>query len=97
MKMIQKTPFEAMALIDSLGLHPSIFTSTLDPSRANVMTVCTILFHVLERDFKGDEILWLAAATSPFRDLTVKSKKVVPAVAIVLSEGLKVSATWNLG
>jgi tRNA nucleotidyltransferase (CCA-adding enzyme) len=89
-KMMQKNPLHALALIDDLSLHSSIFTCDVDPPRHDALSTAQILQRVQER-FREDEMLWLAAATSPFRNCVVRRRKEESAVSVVLSDGLKVS------
>jgi tRNA nucleotidyltransferase (CCA-adding enzyme) len=89
-KMMQKSPYRALQLITSLGLHSSIFVAPVDPLRGDVMQVCDILRTVVQH-FEDDYILWYTAATCPFRDVVIHSKKDIPAASLVLGEGLKVS------
>lgn len=92
-KMLQKNPLHALNLIDVHCLHASIFTSAVDPPRCDALRTAQILRSVLDQHVLDqsidEESLWFAAATSPFRDLTIKAKKEVPAVSAVLSDGLK--------
>ena len=94
--MLQKNPLHALNLIDVHCLHASIFTSAVDPPRCDALRTAQILRSVLDQHVLDqsidEESLWFAAATSPFRDLTIKAKKEVPAVSAVLSDGLKVGA-----
>ncbi|KAL7424145.1 CCA tRNA nucleotidyltransferase, mitochondrial [Cryptotrichosporon argae] len=95
-KMTQHDPLRAFALIDALGLHPSMLPSPVapDPPRAAALTAAHVLTDVIRRfPGKGTDALWLAAATVPFRDLVVRGKREVPAVSVVISEGLKLSNT----
>lgn len=89
--MLQHDPLKSITFIHDLGLHSSIFPSTLDVPRGVSLQAATILREV-SQSFQVDEILWLAAAVSPFRGFSMSGKKTQPAVSILLSEGLKVSA-----
>jgi tRNA nucleotidyltransferase (CCA-adding enzyme) len=92
-KMIQKTPYSALTLITQLGLQPAVFTCPgldSDPPRDEVEPHCEILHHLPEHGHEVHPYHWFAAATTPFQGKTVKVKKEVPAVAHVISEGLKV-------
>ncbi|ORX39900.1 putative tRNA adenylyltransferase [Kockovaella imperatae] len=92
LKIMQKTPLRGLTLIDRLNLHSSIFTCAVDPPRSDALTAGMVLSAVLPRlKVEPDEILWLAAALYPFRDLVVQGKKPTPAVASVIGEGLKLS------
>lgn len=91
--MMKHRPLRAISLIDSLSLHDSIFTSEHNPSRDDSLRCAQILSHVSDSFPTRDETLWLAAALSPFRELMCKQKKKdIPAISVVLSEGLKVSS-----
>lgn len=87
-KMLRHDPFRAISLVHEAGLHASIFTSSLDPPRDCAMATARILRHV-SRTFPLDEMLWLAAWTSPFRGLVIKGKRELPAVSVLLADGLK--------
>jgi len=90
-------PLRAISLIDSLGLHDSIFTSEFNPSRQDALRCAEILDHLSNSFHTQDEILWMGAALSPFRGLVCKQKKKeVPAISVVLSDSLKVSS-WVVG
>jgi tRNA nucleotidyltransferase (CCA-adding enzyme) len=85
-------PLRAISLIHSLGLHNSIFTSEFDPPRQDSLRCAEILSNLSDSFDTKDEMLWLAAALSPFRGLMCQvKKKEVPAVSVVLSDSLKVS------
>ena len=91
-------PLRAISLIDSLGLHDSIFTSEFDPPRRDSIRCAEILSHLSKSFDTKDELLWLAAALSPFRGLVCHvKKKEVPAVSVVLSDGLKVGRDTHHG
>lgn len=100
-KMLQKAPLRAMELIESLGLHSSIFAvpdQDVQPphDRAQGLAATQILAGVLEREgrWKATEALWLAAAVCPFRGATaMEKKKEGPAVAAIIADGLKVSSS----
>ena len=94
---MQENPLAALTLIDNLGLHASIFTCAVDPPRHDALVTARILHRVIQPD-QEDEILWMAAATSPFRNLVIPGKRDTPAVSAVLANGLKVSvqARWTL-
>nr|ODN77323.1 tRNA adenylyltransferase [Cryptococcus depauperatus CBS 7841] len=95
-KMLHQNPFEAMCLIDSLGLHPYIFNCDVDPPRHDAIASAQILRHLLKRE-DVDDVLWLATAVTPFRGLTVERKgKHIPACVAVISEGLKLSTELKL-
>jgi tRNA nucleotidyltransferase (CCA-adding enzyme) len=95
--MMKHRPLRAISLIDSLALHDSIFTSEFNPSRQDSLQCAQILDHLSESFQTRDEILWLGAALSPFRDLICKQKKKeVPAISVVLSDGLKASPHFRL-
>lgn len=86
-------PLRAISLIDSLGLHDSIFTSEFNPPRQDALRCAEILSHLSDSFETQDEILWMGAALSPFRGLVCKQKKKeVPAISVVLSDSLKVSS-----
>ena len=89
-KMMRKSPLHALTLIDVLDLHASIFICGADPPRHDAIITAQILQKVLEQS-SGDEVLWFAAATSPFRGAVIKEKKNASAVSVVLGDGLKVS------
>lgn len=95
--MMQKNPLHALILIDQLDLHSSIFTCVVDPPRHDALRCGLILQDVLNRVEEDDnERLWFAAATSPFRDQTIKGKQEVSAVSIALRDGLKVcNSKWS--
>ena len=96
--MMKNRPLRAISLIDSLGLHDSIFTSEFDPPRQDSIKCAEILSHLSDSFDTKDELLWLAAALSPFRGLTCQvKKKEVPAVSVVLSDGLKVDRNTDHG
>jgi hypothetical protein len=87
-------PLRAISLIDSLGLHDSIFTSEFNPPRQDALRCAEILSHLSDSFETRDEILWMGAALSPFRGLVCKQKKKeVPAISVVLSDSLKVSSS----
>lgn len=91
--MMKHRPFRAISLIDSLGLHESMFTSEFNPPRQDSQRCAEILHHLSESFQTQDEILWMGAALSPFRGLVCKQKKKeVAAISVVLSDSLKVSA-----
>jgi tRNA nucleotidyltransferase (CCA-adding enzyme) len=90
-KMMQHDPLSAIDLIDRLGLHSSIFSCSLHPPRHESLAAAQILSEIGKR-YPLNETLWLAAALCPFRGLIVKAKKEVPAVSVVVSDGLKVKA-----
>jgi hypothetical protein len=91
--MMKHRPLRAISLIDSLGLHDSIFTSEFNPSRQDSLRCAEILSHLSDSFETRDEILWMGAALSPFRGLVCKQKKKeVPAISVVLSDSLKVSS-----
>lgn len=87
--MLTKQPFLAIQLFDRLDLHDSIFSINVNPPRQDALATAQILDH-LSSDWSTDEYLWFAAALAPFRDLVIKTKKDVPAVAAVISDGIKV-------
>ncbi|OCF35478.1 tRNA adenylyltransferase [Kwoniella heveanensis CBS 569] len=90
-KMLHNNPFKAMTLIDNLGLHSSVFHCEVDPPRASASASAQILSQLNGR-FLVDETLWLATAATPFAGVNIKRKgKDLPAAAIVISEGLKLS------
>lgn len=91
--MIRKSPLHALALIDALDLHASIFICGVDPPRHDALITAHILKKILDQSMgsMGDEFLWFAAATSPFRGSVIKEKKNASAVSVVLGQGLKVS------
>jgi hypothetical protein len=89
-KMLTKTPYSALSLLSRLSLHSAVFTSVEDPGRDQVQPYCDILQH-LSRYHPIHPHHWFAAAVSPFDGLTVQGKRAVPAVAHVISDGLKVS------
>jgi hypothetical protein len=69
-----------------------MFTCDVDPPREDSLRCAEILSHLVGPFDTNDELLWLAAMLSPFRGLVCKTKKKeVPAVSVVLSDGLKVS------
>ncbi|WVQ78298.1 hypothetical protein IAT38_000383 [Cryptococcus sp. DSM 104549] len=85
-KMLHHNPFHAMTLINSLGLHPYIFTCEVDTPRHEAFATAQILDHISHNGWDVDEMMWLASAAVPFRDLRVKRKgKDTPAVSVVLS------------
>jgi tRNA nucleotidyltransferase (CCA-adding enzyme) len=88
-KMIQKTPFASIELIHTLGLHSSIFSCAVVPPRAAAFSAAQILQRV-SQEMHTDEILWFAAAVTPFQGLVVERPKKTTAVAAVLQDGLKV-------
>lgn len=89
-KMLNKTPYSALSLITQLGLHPAVFKcGEYDPPRDAVMPYCEIL-QQLPGEREIHPYHWFAAALSPFDGMIVGDKKKVPAVANVISEGLKV-------
>ncbi|EIW69458.1 hypothetical protein TREMEDRAFT_68702 [Tremella mesenterica DSM 1558] len=89
-KMLKHDPLRAIELIHQLDLHQTIFVSTTSTERGNSLKSAQILAEV-RNHLPVDELLWLAAACSPFRDLTMQVKnKEVPVVSGVLSDGLKV-------
>jgi tRNA nucleotidyltransferase (CCA-adding enzyme) len=88
-KMLKHDPFRAISLIHDFGLHSSIFTCAVDPPRDSAILASRILKE-MATTFPPDEMLWLAAWTSPFRGLVVKGKKELPAVSVLLADGLKV-------
>lgn len=100
-KMLQKAPLRAMELIESLGLHSSIFVvpdQDVQPPhpRAQGLAATQILSEVLKREqrFKASEALWLAAAICPFRGAAaMEKKKDSTAAAVVVAEGLKVCSS----
>ncbi|WVQ98759.1 hypothetical protein IAU59_005890 [Kwoniella sp. CBS 9459] len=90
-KMLHHNPMKAMTLIHKLGLHSSVFSCEVDPERGSAFASAQILSQLNDR-FLVDETLWLATAATPFADISVKRKgKDLPAAAIVISEGLKLS------
>ncbi|WVQ71672.1 hypothetical protein IAR50_001212 [Cryptococcus sp. DSM 104548] len=90
-KMIHKNPFRALELIHELGLHPYVFNCDQNPPRHEAFATAQILRALSDRK-SVDEMLWLATAATPFRDMDVKRKgKSFPATAIVIGEGLKLS------
>lgn len=92
-KMLQKRPFHALTVIDSMSLHSSIFTCEgVDPQRDDALHAATILNRILPSFSvpECDLILWFGAALVPFRGLVCKGKKDLPAVSVVLAQGLKV-------
>jgi hypothetical protein len=92
--MMKHRPLRAISLIDSLGLHDSIFTSEFNPPRQDALRCAEILSHLPNSFETRDEILWMGAALSPFRGLVCKQKKKeVPAISVVLSDSLKVSSS----
>ena len=94
MKIIKRQPLRGLILIDQLNLHASIFSSPLETRREVALRSGQILQSVLERVGEGgDEILWLAAALSPFHGLVVPGKKSIAATSLVVSDSLKVSAS----
>jgi len=96
--MMKHRPLRAISLIDALSLHDSIFTSEFHPSREDSLRCAEILGHLSSSFQIQDEILWLAAALSPFRGLVCQQKKKeVPAISVVLSDGLKVSTCCESG
>ncbi|KAK8869780.1 hypothetical protein IAR55_000348 [Kwoniella newhampshirensis] len=85
-KMLHPDPLRAMSLIDSLGLHPSIFHCEVDPPRQEAFASAQILSHV-SKIFVSDDALWLATAATPFRDVRVQRKgKDTPAVSALSTE-----------
>lgn len=88
--MLTKDPLLAIELIDRLGLHSSIFTTTVDPPRHEAIQAAQILQH-LSNIWPVDEYLWFAAVLTPFQTMEVADKKPIPAVSAVISEGLKAS------
>lgn len=89
-KMLHNNPFHALSLINSLDLHPYIFSCEVDPPRQDAFAAAQILNQIAKRK-SVDEVLWLATAAVPFRGLTVKRKgRDVPASSVVIGEGLKV-------
>lgn len=97
MKMMHPKPLKALTLIDTLDLHSSVFTCEVDPPRSEANATARILSHLTNR-FVVDEMLWLATALTPFRELTVKRKgKDSPAVGVVIAEGLKLSTELKNG
>ncbi len=93
--MLHKNPLHALILIDELELHSSIFTCELDPPRGDALKAAHILNRVLDQS-RGDESLWFAAATTPFRDLAITRRRESPAVSVVLGESLKVGSIGKL-
>lgn len=89
-KMLNKTPYSALSLINRLGLHSAVFTSVHDPPRDKVQSYCDILQHV-DKLYPTHPYHWFAAAVSPFDKMNVQGKRTVPAVTHVISDGLKVS------
>lgn len=89
-KMLKGNPLASLELIESLDLYTSIFDCGIQVSGNDALATAQILSHL---PFETDAMLWFAAATSPFRDKTVKGKKDLPAVSVLISEGLKVSAS----
>ncbi|ODO11612.1 hypothetical protein I350_00394 [Cryptococcus amylolentus CBS 6273] len=90
-KMIHKNPYRALELIHQLGLHPYVFHCDVNPPRHEAFAAAQILNALSDRK-QLDEMLWLATAATPFRHLDVRRKgKSVPATAIVIGEGLKLS------
>lgn len=95
-KTLAKSPFLALELINHLDLHNSIFTCPGlpdDPPRTSAIQTTRVLRAVLERwrePVDGVETLWLGAALKPFKGHVVQGKKELPAVSVVLAEGLKV-------
>ncbi|WVF72182.1 hypothetical protein IAT40_006994 [Kwoniella sp. CBS 6097] len=90
-KMLHNNPMHAMTLIDNLGLHSSVFSCEVNPPRGSAFASAQILSQLKGR-FLIDETLWLATATTPFADINIKRKgKDIPAAAIVIGEGLKLS------
>ena len=79
-----------------MRLHDSIFTCPgldKDVPRDEAIKMAEVLDEVLKRwDGPVDSVehLWLAAALKPFEGEVVKGKKEVPAVSMVVAEGLKV-------
>jgi tRNA nucleotidyltransferase (CCA-adding enzyme) len=89
--MMQHRPLRAITLIDELQLHASVFTSEVEVPRHDSLRTALILDRVAKSFGPTDEILWLAAAVSPFRGMMSKSKKKEdPTVSVILSDGLKV-------
>lgn len=92
--MLAKRPLHSLSLIDSLGLHTSIFTCEHDPPRSDALRSAVILDRVaphFECTAPHDS-LWFACALAPFRDSVIKGKRDVPAVSVVIAQGLKVCA-----
>ncbi|KAK4684329.1 hypothetical protein P7C73_g5855, partial [Tremellales sp. Uapishka_1] len=101
-KSMKHDPFKAISLIHNLNLHSSIFTCppTTTPIYPTDDTIKTaeILRAVLQRLCEeGNEFLWLACAMAPFRDAVVvgRNKKELPAVSVVLAEGMKLSTEYK--
>jgi len=88
-KMLNKTPYLALTLISRLGLHASVFSTSLDPPRDQVQRYCDILRDV-GKHFPTHVHHWFAAAVSPFDNATVTGKRTVPAVSHLITDGLKV-------
>ena len=92
-KMLQKRPLHALTVIKSLNLHSSIFTCDgLDPSREETLHAATILDRIAPSFSlpQADLILWYGAALVPFDGAVCTGKKDLPAVSVVVAQGLKV-------
>lgn len=99
-KMMHKNPLLAIQLIHRLGLHEPMFTCSVPPPhpRSEALAAAEILHAAIERGAgEGTELLWLAAATCPYRDAEVPGKKPVPAVSAIMAEGLKLSTEHRNG
>lgn len=99
-KMMQKNPLRSISLIDSLGLHESMFASPIPPPfpRSQAVAAAQVLSEVIEKGAgSGSDSLWLAAALCPYRGAKIQLKKEEPVVAVIISESLKLSTEAKLG
>jgi tRNA nucleotidyltransferase (CCA-adding enzyme) len=85
-KMMHKNPLAALNIIDDLDLHASIFACDVNSPRSNSLVAGQILQRVLE-EMPGDDMLWFAAAVTPFKGIRIGKRD---AISVVLGDGLKV-------
>ena len=104
-KMLAISPLSSLHLIANLGLHSSIFTcpglpaseEPTEPHRALSLRTLEALNIVRQRwtelgAVEGSDYTWMAAALQPFEGKVVVGKKEIPAVAVCVSEGMKVKS-----
>lgn len=100
-KMIEKNPLGSAELIDTLGLHSSIYMWPTEPPhpRTEAIAAARVLDALLKREdlvstySVSSPLLWLAAAVSPYRGAITQFKsKDKPVVGVIIAESLKLSA-----